>query len=110
MQIDSPDSDSDSDSDPDLDPDLDPDSDFEMLVPKKKLKVPKKKLKVPKKKTKEARDDLEEADEAEQEAMPEEPVLGIAPIYQLPPEMTPDQYKQIIGPKYIRVLRDAQGR
>jgi len=30
--------------------------------------------------------------------MPEEPVLGIAPIYQLPPDMTPDQYKQIIGP------------
>ena len=96
QEIDSPDSDSDSDSDPDLDPDLDPDSDFEMSVPKKKLKVPKKRLKVPKKKPKEARDDLEEADEAEQEAMPEEPVLGIPPVYQLPPEMTPDQYKQRI--------------
>ena len=98
QEIDSPYSDSDSDSDPDLDPDLDPDFDFEMSVPKKKLKVPKKKPKVPKKKPKEARDDLEEADDAEHEAIPAEAVLGIAPVYQLPPDMTPDKYKQIVGP------------
>ena len=90
QEIDSPYSDSDSDSDPNLNPDLDPDFDFEMSVPKKKLKVPKKKPKVPKKKPK-------EADDAEHEAIPEEAVLGIAPVYKLPPDMTPDKYKQIIG-------------
>ena len=62
-----------------------PDSDFEVAVPAKKK---------PKAKTTE----VKSVGEAEHEAIPEEAVLGIAPVYQLPPDMTPDKYKQIVGP------------
>ena len=62
-----------------------PDSDFEVAVPAKKK---------PKAKTTE----VKSVGEAEHEAIPEEAVLGIAPVYELPPDMTPDKYKQIVGP------------
>ena len=61
------------------------DSDFEVAVPAKK----KPKAKTTKEKS---------VGEAEHEEIPEEPVLGIAPVYELPPDINPDQYKQIIGP------------
>jgi len=61
------------------------DSDFEVAVPAKK----KPKAKTTKEKS---------VGEAEVEEIPEEPVLGIAPVYELPPDINPDQYKQIIGP------------
>jgi hypothetical protein len=38
--------------------------------------------------------------EAEHEEIPEEPVLGTAPVYHLPPDITPDQYKQIVRARY----------